>query len=200
MKLLTRNGAFAVFLGVPSSHTSDLMVFNEEYRSVRPKEPHLTRPTRIVAIASAGGHWVQLMRLRAAWEGCDVTYVTTDPGLADALRQMSAESGGPEPKLRIITEGNRWQKRRLVRQLLQILMLMLQIRPDAVISTGAAPGYFALRIGKILRARTVWIDSIANAEELSLSGRKIGKHADLWLTQWPHLAGPDGPEFMGSVL
>lgn len=143
---------------------------------------------------------MQLMRLRAAWEGCDITYVTTDPGLTEALRQAAADRGEAAPKLRIITEGNRWQKRRLILQLLQILVLMLRIRPDAVISTGAAPGYFALRIGKLLGARTVWIDSIANAENLSLSGRKIGKHADLWLTQWPHLAAPDGPEFLGAVL
>lgn len=160
----------------------------------------MTRPTRIVAIASAGGHWVQLMRLRAAWEGCDVTYVTTDPGLVEALRRTAAESGSPEPKLHIVTEGNRWQKRRLILQLVQLAVLMLWLRPDAVISTGAAPGYFALRIGKLLGARTIWVESIANAEELSLSGRKIGKYADLWLTQWPHLAKPDGPQFLGSVI
>lgn len=160
----------------------------------------MTRPVRIVAIASAGGHWVQLMRLRAAWEGCDVTYVTTDPGQAEVLRRLAAEAGMPSPKLRIVTEGNRWQKARLIRQLMQIAVLMLRLRPDTVISTGAAPGYFALRIGKVLGARTIWIDSIANAGEMSLSGRKIRKHADLWLTQWPHLAGPDGPDFLGSVL
>jgi UDP-N-acetylglucosamine:LPS N-acetylglucosamine transferase len=155
---------------------------------------------RIVAVASAGGHWVQLMRLRAAWEGCDVTYVTTDPGLVATLREAAVARGEPEPKLRIIIDGNRWQKRRLILQMLQVLVLMLRTRPDAVISTGAAPGYFALRIGKMLGARTVWIDSVANAEELSLSGRKIGKHADLWLTQWEHLAQPDGPHYWGAVL
>jgi UDP-N-acetylglucosamine:LPS N-acetylglucosamine transferase len=160
----------------------------------------LTRPTHIVAVASAGGHWVQLMRLRAAWEGCDVTYVTTDPGLVEALHRAAIESGAPEPKLRIVAEGNRWQKRRLIIQLLQLIILMVRLRPDAVISTGAAPGYFALRIGKMLGARTIWVESIANAEELSLSGRKIGKHADLWLTQWPHLAKPEGPQFLGSVI
>lgn len=143
---------------------------------------------------------MQLMRLREAWEGCEVTYVTTDPGVMDTLRQTAAEVAETEPKLHIITEGNRWQKGRLIRQLLQLSVLMLLIRPDAVISTGAAPGYFALRIGKMLGARTIWIDSIANADELSLSGRKIGRHADLWLTQWPHLARPDGPQFMGAVL
>ena len=160
----------------------------------------MTRPIRIVAVASAGGHWVQLMRLRAAWEGCDVTYVTTDPGLEAVLRQEAAAQGRPAPAFRIIVEGNRWQKVRLLRQLLQLLKLMLWIRPDAVISTGAAPGYFALRCGKLVGARTVWIDSVANADELSLSGRKVRKYADRWLTQWPHLARPDGPEFLGSVL
>ncbi len=160
----------------------------------------MSRPIRIIAVASAGGHWVQLMRLRAAWEGCEITYVTTDPGLEVALRQEAAAQGLPVPAFRIIVEGNRWQKVRLLRQMLQILMLMLRIRPDAVISTGAAPGYFALRFGKLVGARTVWIDSVANADELSLSGLKVRKYADRWLTQWPHLAGPDGPEFLGSVL
>ena len=160
----------------------------------------MTKHVRIVAVASAGGHWVQLMRLRAAWEGCDVTFVTTDPGLVGVLRQAAVERCEAAPKMRIIIDGNRWQKRRLILQMLQILALMLWIRPSAVISTGAAPGYFALRIGKLLGARTIWVDSVANAEKLSLSGQKIGKYADLWLTQWEHLARPEGPHFLGSVL
>lgn len=160
----------------------------------------MSRPPRIVAVASAGGHWVQLMRLRAAWAGCDVTYMTTDSGQAEVLRKLALQEGLPEPKFRVIVEGNLWQKHRLAYMLLQMLVHMLLLRPDAVISTGAAPGYFALRIGKILGARTVWIDSIANAGEMSRSGRRIEKYADLWLTQWPHLAGPNGPQFLGSVL
>jgi hypothetical protein len=79
---------------------------------------------------------------------------------------------------------------------------MIKHRPDVVISTGAASGYFALRIGKLFGAKTIWLDSIANAEELSLSGAKVQKHADLWLTQWEHLANPQegGPEYKGAVL
>jgi hypothetical protein len=73
-------------------------------------------------------------------------------------------------------------------------------KPDVVISTGAAPGYFAIRIGRLLRMRTIWIDSIANADELSMSGAKAGAFADLWLTQWPHLASQNGPKYLGNVL
>lgn len=160
----------------------------------------MARGVRILAVASAGGHWVQLLRLSQAWKGLDVIYVTTDPGVAPILRAEAQLAGAVEPRLRVIQEANRWQKRKLVKQLFQLFFIMLWLRPDAVITTGAAPGYFALRLGKMFGARTVWIDSIANAEELSLSGRKVRKYADLWLTQWPHLANPEGPQFLGAVL
>lgn len=156
----------------------------------------MIRKPRIMAVASAGGHWVQLIRLCPAWDGMEVTYVTTDPG----LRQTLPKTDGPAPDFRVITEGNRWHKRKLVKQLLQLTYLMARLRPDAVITTGAAPGYFALRLGRMFGARTVWIDSMANAEELSLSGQQSRRHADLWLTQWEHLAKPEGPHFLGSVL
>lgn len=157
----------------------------------------MTRPVHVMAISSAGGHWVQLMRLRPAWVGLDVTYVTTDAGLEAPLR---AETEGSPPRFHVITEANRWQKARLLKQLAQLVVVFLRTRPDVVITTGAAPGYFALRLGRLFGARTVWIDSMANAEELSLSGQRARAHADLWLTQWEHLATPDGPTFLGAVL
>ena len=149
------------------------------------------RRTRVLAIASAGGHWVQLMRLSPAWDNLAVSYVSTDPGLR---QDLAAED------FRVIVEANRWQKLRLLKQLVQLLLIFITVRPDAVITTGAAPGYFALRLGKLFGARTVWVDSIANAEQMSLSGQQVRKYADLWLTQWEHLSGEGGPAFLGSVI
>ena len=54
--------------------------------------------------------------------------------------------------------------------------------------------------GKLLGAKTIWVDSIANAQELSLSGKRAGKFADLWLTQWQELSNKNGPQYGGSVL
>lgn len=149
----------------------------------------------ILAIASGGGHWAQLRRTRAAWRGCETVWVTTHPGY-----RAEVEADGEAVRFHTVTDANRWQKTRLLRQLWQILRILLHERPDVVVTTGAAAGYFALRLGRLLGARTVWIDSIANAEELSLSGRKAGRYADLWLTQWPHLAEEGGPDYRGSVI
>ena len=67
-------------------------------------------------------------------------------------------------------------------------------------NTGEEPArYLAIRWAKLVGARTVWIDSVANVEELSLSGRLASERVDLCLTQWPHLAA--GPVYYkGSVL
>ena len=43
----------------------------------------------------------------------------------------------------------------------------------------------------------MWIDSVANVEELSMSGQMASASGDLCLTQWPHLAG-GSVQYLGS--
>jgi hypothetical protein len=100
----------------------------------------------------------------------------------------------------VIPDSNRSNKIGLIHSAWNIFWLVLRLRPDVVVSTGAAPGYFGARFGKWLGARVVWVDSMANADELSMSGAKAGAFVDLWLTQWPHLARQSGPHCFGSVL
>jgi hypothetical protein len=150
-----------------------------------------SKPKRILAIASGGGHWVQLLRLRPAFEGCDVTYASVRPAYADDV---------PGQRFVTIPDATRWDRWRLLMMMIRVAWLVGRLRPDVILSTGAAPGYVAIRLGKILGSKTVWLDSIANVEVVSMSGQKIGAHADLWLTQWEHLAADDGPKWKGAVL
>jgi UDP-N-acetylglucosamine:LPS N-acetylglucosamine transferase len=145
---------------------------------------------RVLAVASSGGHWVQLRRLAPAFVGQDVAYVTTDAG-------HRPEVGAA--RFYAVNDANRSNKLALTRCALQIVRVLLRERPSVVVSTGAAPGYLAIRCARLLRARTVWIDSVANVDALSMSGRMASTMTDLCLTQWPHLAG--GPvRYLGAVL
>lgn len=103
-------------------------------------------------------------------------------------------------KFRAIIDANRDTKFKLILSFLSIFWTILRVWPHTIITTGAAPGFFAIFIGKLLGRKTIWLDSIANAEELSMSGQKAGKFATHWLTQWEHLAKPKGPHFFGNVL
>ncbi len=146
---------------------------------------------RVMAVSSGGGHWVQLQRLRPALNDFDLAFVTVS-------RHYESEIEGA--RFYVVPDSNLWVKVALLKTALSILWVIILERPDVIISTGAAPGYFAIHLGKWLGARTIWIDSIANVETLSVSGAKAGRFADLWLTQWPHLSNPKGPQFRGSVL
>jgi UDP-N-acetylglucosamine:LPS N-acetylglucosamine transferase len=149
------------------------------------------RNVRVLAVASGGGHWVQLQRLRPAFDGCDIAFASVKDGYREDV------SG---TRFYVVPDSNLQDKPALLKTAFFVLFILLRERPEVIISTGAAPGFFAIFFGKWMGARTIWLDSVANAEKLSLSGQKAGRYADLWLTQWAHLAGESGPRFYGSVL
>ena len=144
-----------------------------------------------MAVASGGGHWVQLQRVMPAFEGHDVTFVTINP---------TYKADVPGERVLIVRDSTRWNKLGLIILGLQVFLSLIRIRPHIVVSTGAAPGFMAIVLGRLLGAKTVWLDSIANVEEVSMSGRMVRRWAVLWLTQWPHLATDDGPKYAGRVF
>lgn len=164
----------------PLWHLQTSIAVNRQFR--RPK---------LIAISSGGGHWVQLLRVADAFRDCEVIFVTTH----ESYRPEVAEH-----RFYTVCDSCRSSKFALIRTAQQLALILATERPDIVISTGAAPGYIALRLAHLFGAETVWLDSIANVDHLSLSGLKVGRYADLWLTQWPHLARPEGPYYGGAVL
>jgi UDP-N-acetylglucosamine:LPS N-acetylglucosamine transferase len=152
----------------------------------------VTRNRRALFISSSGGHWIQLRRLRPAFDGWSRFYACTNSGYRSTIDADERFLGVPE--------ATRWNKLRLVHQALTVLWIVLRTRPEVVVSTGASPGFFAMLFGRLLGKKTIWVDSIANVDELSLSGQQARRFADLWLTQWPHLAQPEGPQYFGSLV
>lgn len=146
---------------------------------------------KVLLISSCGGHWKQMRRVESAFENFNKCYASTDPSYSQFV---------PDEAFYSLPDASMWNKLRLLEQAFKVLWLLLVVRPDVVITTGASVGFFALLIAKKMRIKTIWLDSLANAEKMSLSGLKVKPHADLWLTQWEHLAKPQGPLYFGSVL
>lgn len=145
---------------------------------------------KILAVASGGGHWIQLMRLNKAFDGCKVVYVSTHQGyekVVDGARFYK------------VSDGNRWSKMKLLKMALELRKIIRIEKPDVIITTGAAPGLFALLWGRLSGSRTIWLDSIANVEIISLSGRIVKAFAHFHLTQWEDLAS-NKSVFRGNVL
>lgn len=146
---------------------------------------------RVLAVSSGGGHWIQLLRLAPAFRGHEVTYAYAGAGTPTGL-------GGSD--LIRLPDANKSRPDRVLRLLWAALGAVWKVRPDVVISTGAAPGLVTVAVARMFGAKTMFIDSLANAERLSLSGRLAKRLAHRVLTQWRHLADSRGPSFCGAVL
>lgn len=147
------------------------------------------RRQKILAISSGGGHWVELLRLRHAFAGHFVVYSTVD-------KRYGAKVDAP---LQVIPDVTRWDRAKIPGAALKIARVVKRVSPDVVVSTGALPGFLAMMTARTLGIRSIWVDSLANVDEPSMSGRLVRPWASLWLTQWEHLAKRD-EEFAGSVL
>ena len=145
---------------------------------------------KILAISSSGGHWTQLRRIAPAFEAHTVVYISTLKGY---LKEVSGS------RYYKVKDASSWNKIGLIILFFQLFKIVLIEKPDIVISTGAAPGVFAIIIARIFGARTIWLDSIANYEKISFSGKLAKYFTHLHLTQWKHLA-TSVTQYSGSVL
>jgi UDP-N-acetylglucosamine:LPS N-acetylglucosamine transferase len=145
---------------------------------------------KILAISSPGGHWTQMHRITSSFSDHEVIYISTLKGYAKEV---------PANKYYLVKDASAWSKLSLIILVFQLIKIIIKEMPDVVITTGAAPGLFAIIIARFLGAKTIWLDSIANYEEISFSGRLAKYFTHLHLTQWEHLTNQK-TQFSGKVL
>jgi UDP-N-acetylglucosamine:LPS N-acetylglucosamine transferase len=154
------------------------------------------KPIRLCVGASAGGHMNQLLKLlehTRLWPVQPAFYLTTLDELAGKLSER-----GP---VYVLGECNRHHPFKALRTLYRSFRIVLRERPDAVVTTGSMPLMLFCLFAKLFRAKVVWIDSIANIEKLSVSGRCARCFADLILSQWPQVAKKyKRVEYVGTLL
>lgn len=151
----------------------------------------MARKKRLLAIASGGGHWIELLRLRPAFEGWDVAYVSMFENYTSAI---------PGARYYTVPDASRFDKLAFPKVLARALPIMLKERPHAIVTTGSAPMLAFLLIARLMGTKTLWIDSIAQAEELSSSGKVARKLATKTVAQWPEVARAEGLDSWGAVL
>lgn len=146
---------------------------------------------KILLIASKGGHAVQIARLYPSFTGHEITFIST-------------YKKNPFPDkfthYRYVIDSNFDEKINVLSSFWQLFFLIASLRPEVIVTTGAAPGLVGFIVGKLFCKKLIWIDSIANANELSLAGKIANSMTHHCYTQWKHLAKKNGPRYIGSVI
>ena len=145
-------------------------------------------------VASDGGHVVQICRIARALPAAQVessVLVTAGaiPANAPAFRliEQCADWSRENPWRAVLSAWEWWR-------------LLGRIAPGVVVTTGAAPGLVAVACARLRGIPALWIDSVANARRLSLSGRIARLIGVRVASQWPDVAERSGVDHAGSVL
>jgi beta-1,4-N-acetylglucosaminyltransferase len=148
---------------------------------------------KIALVCSHGGHLTEMKALWPAFaeqEWCLVTYrCERTKELALVKRTYLLENIGK----------NVW---RMTKAFAMATAVLMRERPDVVLSTGSEIAIPFLWIGKLLGARTVYVESWCRVHTRSGTGPLVYPVADLFLVQWPDLLAQYGSKarFGGGLV
>lgn len=135
---------------------------------------------KICLVGSSGGHLTHLYMLKGLWEHEERFWVTFDK--EDARGLLIGEKMYPcyYPTNRNI--------KNLIRNTWVAIRVLWKERPDVIISSGAAVAVPFFYLGKLLGAKTVFIEVFDRIDRLTLTGKLVYPIADLFVVQWEELA------------
>lgn len=146
--------------------------------------PHgaVRRDLKLCVGASAGGHTTELFALlgHASWWPRPAVAVTT----LEILRPRFEELGPTT----VIGECDRRRPWAALAVLARAWRFVHRERPDVVVTTGSLPLAMVCGWVKLYRGHVVWVDSVAQMDDMSMSGRLVSLFADRCYAQWPAVA------------
>lgn len=187
-------GCWTVIKGLVKNRSNILIGLSNllHYKEVLKRHHPILTQKKILAVASKGGHWAELLRItRPMEEHFDICYVSTS---------LDREMDVMGRRFRCIGDFSRSDAVKCLPIFLRSLQIVLKEKPNIVISTGAAPGLMMLFAGWLLGRKTIWVDSLANVERLSVCGRVASHFASRTYVQWKDLQRDGKTIFAGNVL
>jgi UDP-N-acetylglucosamine:LPS N-acetylglucosamine transferase len=149
--------------------------------------------TDLLLVCSSGGHLLELLALEDAWRDLDRTWVSFDRGDTRYLLRNERVIFAHSPTNRHI--GN------LLRNLKLAWKVVRQIRPRALITTGAGVAVPFVWVARFFGVRTIFVESLTRIDGPSLSLRLIRPALSRTYVQWPDLTSRvPGSHYEGSVF
>lgn len=163
-----------------------------------PNESRTSGRADLLLVCSTGGHLLQLVALREAWEPFSRVWVTFDK--SDARSLLAGESvvfahGPTNRNFGLLAVRNH------LRNLGVALRVLRAHRPRVVLTTGAGFAVPFAWAGRLLGARVVYVESLSRIDRPSVGCRLIAPVASRVYAQWPELVeAVPRARYLGSVV
>jgi len=137
---------------------------------------------KICLTANSGGHLNQLLQLKPFYENHEYFFLTNKTPFSEELSRF--EKVYFVEKFIIKEMLSKLQFIKPFKNLYQTIKPFYKEKPDVIITTGAGVSLGACLIGKLIRCRIVFIESIARTNSPSTFGKLAKYIADLIFVQW----------------
>ena len=140
---------------------------------------------KVLFISSTGGHFNELMQLKPLFKQYDYHIITEKDKTTENLKKIYKD------KLNFLTYGT--SSRILVYPFIFIfncfksLFYYFKIKPKIIITTGTHTAVPMCYIGKIFGSKIIFIETFANKNTKTLSGKMVYPIADLFIVQWEEM-------------
>lgn len=153
----------------------------------------MERPLRVLIVCSSGGHLAQLHCLDAWWSRHERAWVTFDKADARSLLEGERVYWGHHPTNRNLPN--------LLRNARLALRVLAREKPELIVSNGAGIAVPFFWLGKLLGARTVYVEVYDRVDTPTLTARLVRPVLDRLVVQWEEQRRfyPEGV-FLGAVL
>jgi UDP-N-acetylglucosamine:LPS N-acetylglucosamine transferase len=149
-------------------------------------------PERILLVACPGGHLMQMLALKPAWEEMEYRWVTLESADSSFLLDPSEVVFAHGPTARNVPN--------FFRNLVLAWRIVRQYRPDVILSTGAALAVPFFVVGRLRRVRLVYVESFTRVQRPALTGRLVYPLADAFFVQWPTSSRKKRAIYAGSLV
>lgn len=139
---------------------------------------------RVLFISSEGGHFSELLELNSTIEKYN-SFIITEKNF---LSNESKLKYGTRINFLLNTKPKKLSYLILAPiNILYSLHYYFKIKPDVVITTGAHTAVAMCYIAKLFRKKIVYIETFANLESKTLTGKLIYPIADVFIVQWENM-------------
>lgn len=151
-----------------------------------------TPPERILLVACPGGHLLQMMALKPAWEDLENRWVTLKAADSTYLLDPGEVVFAHGPTARNIPN--------FFRNLGLAWKTIREYQPDVILSTGAALAVPFFVLGRLMGVRLVYVESFTRVQRPALTGRLVYPLAQAFFVQWPQISRRKRAVYAGSVV
>ena len=140
---------------------------------------------KVLFISSTGGHLSEIMQLKKMFKDYDYHIIT------EKTKSNISMKNKYKDRINFLVYGTKDHMLtypfKLIYNCFKSLFLYFRIHPDYIITTGAHTAGPMCLIGKIFGSKVIYIETFANINTKTITGRLLYPVADRFIVQWPSM-------------